>query len=492
MKMSRRTLVIFHRWIGLVAGAWLLTLGVTGVFLDHDEWRWLRQTEVPENWLSPSMMRYLPATVMRYVVSDPADENSWIGGSERGLWITRNRGATWEALRFPNEQHPQVLRFAKIDVDDQRLVIIATDDGLWVMTEFGASIKRLALDGHFINMISPGAKPHSIIGVDDFSTVFTLDINHPENIQHLNFEQPQISGLPETLTLYRFLFDLHFGYGLLSRKWSTWINDLGGIALSVLALTGFLAWYLKRKWRRAGISIRSDHRQSILSGLYRSHAPVIGILGVVPILYLSVTGILFNHILTFIEWGEAREVRREHLPAVWQYQSLKGEIDQVVTFAGDPDHLLISTRFGVLRTRDGGASWSAQTELGSERGQLFRSSDHVFYSTNSRQFFVKGDSEADWETMAGLPSIVYDAEFTKNGLFVKNSRGFFKDSGQFTFEADALKHPDLEAATLYLFLIEIHTGNVFHPEFRWVSDALTVMGILMIVTGPILWWRRKW
>jgi uncharacterized iron-regulated membrane protein len=79
MKMNRRTLVIFHRWLGLIAGAWLLALGVTGIFLDHDEWRWLRQTEVPENWLSPSMMRYLPATVMRYVVADPADENSWIG-----------------------------------------------------------------------------------------------------------------------------------------------------------------------------------------------------------------------------------------------------------------------------------------------------------------------------------------------------------------------------------------------------------------------------
>ena len=47
----------------------------------------------------------------------------------------------------------------------------------------------------------------------------------------------------------------------------------------------------------------------------------------------------------------------------------------------------------------------------------------------------------------------------------------FQRQGQFTFEADALKHPDLEAATLYLFLIEIHTGNVFHPRFRWVSDA---------------------
>ena len=170
MKMNRRTLVIFHRWLGLIAGLWLLTLGVTGIFLDHDDWRWLRQTEVPETWLSPSMMRYLPATVMRYVIADPADEDSWIGGSERGLWITRNRGATWEALRFPDEQHPQVLRFAKIDADDQRLVVIATDDGLWIMPEFGGPISRLALDGHFINMISPGASPNSIIGVDDFST----------------------------------------------------------------------------------------------------------------------------------------------------------------------------------------------------------------------------------------------------------------------------------------------------------------------------------
>ena len=52
MKTNRRTLVIFHRWLGLIAGTWLLALGVTGIFLDHDEWRWLRQTEVPENWLS--------------------------------------------------------------------------------------------------------------------------------------------------------------------------------------------------------------------------------------------------------------------------------------------------------------------------------------------------------------------------------------------------------------------------------------------------------
>ena len=83
--MNRRILLALHRWLGLIAGLWLLTLGVTGIFLDHDEWRWLRQVEVPENWLSPSMKRYLPATVMRYVASDPTDENRWIGGSEPPL-----------------------------------------------------------------------------------------------------------------------------------------------------------------------------------------------------------------------------------------------------------------------------------------------------------------------------------------------------------------------------------------------------------------------
>ena len=489
--MKRRQLVNIHRWLGLIAGAWLLTLGITGIFLDHDDWRWLRQAEVPENWLSPSMMRYLPATVMRYVAAHPADINQWIGGSERGLWITDNRGATWSKLAFPNGEHPQILRLAKLNIDSVPRIIIATDDGIWAMHGFDGPIKRLALGGDFINMISPGSDPHSIIGVKDFNQIFTIDLDAPNSIEMLNLDQPKVSGLPETITVYQFLFDLHFGYGLLSRKWSTLINDFGGLALIILSTTGLLTWYLKRRWKRRK-SPPTDHRKSIIVSLYRGHAPVIGILGIIPILYLSVTGIMFNHFLTFMEWGEAREVRREQLPPVWRYESLQGEIDQVVTFPGEHERMLISTRYGVLVTDDGGASWSSEKALGSQRGQLFRSGDHVFYSTNSRQFFVRADGDSDWRSMTGLPSIVYDAEFTDAGLFVKNSRGFFRDSGQFAFTIDPLKHPNLEAATWYLFMIDVHTGKIFHPQFRWISDALTLMGILIIVTGPILWWRRKW
>ena len=119
------------------------------------------------------------------------------------------------------------------------------------------------------------------------------------------------------------------------------------------------------------------------------HAPIIGILGIIPILYLSVTGILFNHILTFINWGEKIDIDRSDLPYVWRYESLKGEIDQVVTYPDNPEKMSISTRYGVLNTKDGGKNWVRDPITGSERGQLFRTDDHIFYSNNLRQFFTK-------------------------------------------------------------------------------------------------------
>ena len=491
--VKRLLLLKLHRWLGLFAATWLLTLGLTGIFLDHDEWRWLRQTEVPENWLSKSMMRYLPATVMRYVVVDDANADRWIGGSERGLWITENRGQQWSRLSFPDQSRPQVMRFAKIRDGDNRIIVIATDDGLWRMDGFAGPLERLAMRGRFINMVSPGSVPGEIVGVDDFETIFRMSIDAPNDYETVDLSQTTVHGLPQQVTMYRFLFDLHFGYGLFSRKVSTFINDFGGVALILLSLTGVLSWFLKRRWRRLPERAPSgDTRRIVNLSLYRLHAPTIGLLGIVPIVYLAITGILFNHIMMFIEWGEQIDVDRERLPYVWQYDSLKGEIDQVVTYPDQPEKLSISTRYGILNSGDGGKTWFANATTGAERGQLLRSDDHLFYSTNSRQFFTKPDYSDAWLAMEGVPSIVYDAEFSPEGLMVKNSRGFFLGDGDYIFEQSDIRHPDLNAGTLYLFMIDIHTGNVFHPEFRWVSDVITVMGIVMVISGPILWWRRRW
>jgi len=491
--MKRKSLFKIHRWIGLIAAFWLFLLGITGIFLDHDEWRWLRQVEVPETWLSSSMMRYLPATVMRFVAVDKKDSNKWIGGSERGLWKTNDKGGNWEKLKFPDGQHPQVTRFAKINTNDDQIIIMATDDGLWIMNSIDGDLRRLALKGRFINMVSPGSHSKEIIGVEDFEKIFRMDITQPSSLEFIDLNQTKISGLPEHVTMYKFLFDLHFGYGLFSRKISTWINDFGGIALMILSITGFLSWYLQRRWRRKKHLAPSKDKRILLSkSLYRMHAPIIGLLGIIPILYLSVTGILFNHILTFINWGEKIDLERSSLPYVWRYESIKGEIDQVVAYTDSSERMSISTRYGILDTNDGGLTWARDSITDPERGQLFRADDHVFYSNNLRQFFTKRDGENEWIKMTGLPTIVYDAEFYGDELMIKNSRGFFKEKGGYRFEMDEMKHPNLKAATLYLFMIEIHTGNVIHPQFKWISDLFTIMGIIMVITGPILWLRRKW
>ena len=430
---------------------------------------------------------------MRFVAVDKNDSDSWLGGSERGLWVTDDRGINWEKLEFPNGQNPQVTRFAKMDINSQQVIILATDDGLWIMNGFGSEIQRLALKGRFINMVSPGSQSDEIIGVLNFEKIFRMNVNQPSSLEFIDLNETSITGLPEHVTMYKFLFDLHFGYGIFSRQFSTWINDFGGIALMILSMTGFLSWYYQRRWRKNKDRAPSKDRRIFLSkSFYRMHAPIIGILGIIPILYLSVTGILFNHILAFINWGEKIDIDRSNLPHVWRYESLKGEIDQVVTYPENPEKMSISTRYGVLHTEDGGKNWVRDPMTGSERGQLFRTGDHIFYSNNLRQFFTKKDGNEKWQSMSGIPTIVYDAEFFDQGLMIKNSRGFFREIKNYNFEMDEMKHPELKAATLYLFMIEIHTGNAIHPQFKWISDLFTLMGIIMVITGPILWWRRKW
>jgi hypothetical protein len=43
-----------------------------------------------------------------------------------------------------------------------------------------------------------------------------------------------------------------------------------------------------------------------------------------------------------------------------------------------------------------------------------------------------------------------------------------------------------------LLMFELHNGKIIHEGFRWVLDTLAIMALLMVITGPILWWRCKW
>ena len=60
------------------------------------------------------------------------------------------------------------------------------------------------------------------------------------------------------------------------------------------------------------------------------------------------------------------------------------------------------------------------------------------------------------------------------------------------FEASGIAYPPLEGTTCYLFLADVHTGNIIHGEFVWVNDIVAILAIILVITGPIAWWKRKW
>jgi len=485
-----RSLLALHKWAGLAAGAWLLVLGVSGILLDHDEWRWQRQLTVPESWLSARVARLLPATVMRYVAFDEARPNRWLGGSERGLWLTENGGESWSEVPFPEGGTPQALRFVRPDDGSLEGIIVATDDGLWRTTEQGKDIERFALEGTRIGSLTRGSHSDELVGVAGHERIFRISRADPERLEWLNPDRIKVTGLPDQVSVYDFVFDLHFGYGIFGRAASTLINDLGGLAMAALAISGFLYWFLPWRWRRrrgpAPRVRRETHRW-----LYRAHATVFGLLALVPIAYLSVTGILLNHVVAFGNWARDVPMERSFLPPVYQYRSLGGELEQIVAYPGEPRRLSVSTRFGLLHTKDGGKSWKGDSAAGDRGGNLFRAQDRVIFSNNRGVHLQRRDGEGEWLPIRGPATMVSDGALLDSTLYLKNSKGFYREQASGHFELTDMKSPQLEGATFYLFVVDVHTGNIIHEQFKWVNDLAGALAMVLVLSGPALWWRWK-
>ena len=485
-----RALLTLHKWAGLAAGAWLLVLGVSGILLDHDEWRWQRQMTVPESWLSTRVARLLPATVMRYVAVDDAQPDRWLGGSERGLWLTEDGGENWRDVPFPGDAMPQVLRFARPDDGSLEGIIVATDDGLWRTTENGRRIERYAMDGTRVGSLTAGSDPDELVGIADHDRIFRISRSKPSQLEWMNLDQVTVTGLPEQVSVYDFVFDLHFGYGIFGRTASTLINDFGGLAMAVLAISGFLYWFLPWRWRR-GSGPAPRVRRETHRWLYRTHATAFGILALVPIVYLSVTGILLDHVVGFGDWSRDLPMERASLPPVYQYRSLGGELEQVVAYPGEPRRLSVSTRLGLLHTDDGGRSWKADIDTGDQGGNLFRVGNRVFFSNNRGMHRQRRDGERGWSQIKGPATMVSDGVLLDSALYLKNSRGFYREHASGDFELTDMKSPQLAGATFYLFVVDVHTGNIIHEQFKWVNDLVGGLAVLLVLTGPVLWWRWK-
>jgi len=495
-----KTLRTIHKWAGLASLFWLSVLAFTGVILDHHEWRWVNQVTAPTAITSDRVKRIVLPGIMRHVAVDPGDTNHWIGGSERGLWRTRDNGANWVSLNYDGaDGFPQTLGLATDQVLGWSKLWLATDDGIWTLDPNEDDARFYALRGAYVSSIGPGSAPNELIGVVDKTEIFRIATDNPDSVFWHDISDAEVESLYPTVSFFRFIFDVHVGRGLLPQPYGIWVNDFGGVAMIILALTGFLFWGVPRYLRGRKTKYGLKARQTSLRWIFRSHGPVIGVLCFIPLLYFGITGIFLNHIFGFIPWGQSIALEREKLPIAYHYISLNHEVESVVAIPGNRNELIISTRLGLLESEDGGQSWNYDPTIveamQSARADapavhLFRYGDIIF--TMAPDNFYKPLGQETWTKLEGPTRAVSSVAEADGQWFLKTSRGMWSGDLDQAFSLTDFQMPDLDGTPFFLFMADIHAGAIIHDQWKWVNDLVSLGAILLAFSGVLVWWRRKW
>jgi hypothetical protein len=357
-----------HKWAGLIGAVWLAVLGVTGFFLDHDSWRWLQQGKAPA-WLSTQSLDQNSArNVLRMLQVDPDDRQIQIGGGARGLWASRDGGKNWTPTAFAAGDHPQVLAIEPDPARGWGALWLATDDGVYMSKDKGATARPVSLMGEYVTSLAAGARATDMLGVIDKSKVFAFSTDDPGKITTLDIAPLPPDQRPADVQLNRFMRELHFGKGINDQMSSLVLNDVGGVAMFVLSLTGLLYWGLPKWWKsRAGamkakgVKPNKAARRATIVWLFRLHSATLGIVSAVMLLYLSITGIFIGH-----GGRELRELMRgTRVPQAYLTPSIglsnwSGMIDSIVGYPDAPGVFSIGSRLGLFTTGDNGQSWARE------------------------------------------------------------------------------------------------------------------------------------
>jgi hypothetical protein len=486
-----------HRWAGLGAGLWLAVLGATGLVLDHRDWRWLWQAGVPEALVPERIIAKRDAGAMR--LYQVVDAEQRLAGGPAGLWWSNDRGRHWQPTDFGQPGVPYVHQLLRLE----GRWVLATNDGLWLTRDKGRSAEPWLLAGHPITALAPRDR-HSLFAVEDRSRMLVADLQ-TRQMQWLTLGTIPAVELPDRIDLSRLVHDLHFGRGLSRAPWSLWWSDITAVGLCLLPLSGFLYWWLPRYWRRRrrrGRLVSKPTRQRLARWLYRAHAPVIGLAIVVPLLYLSVTGILLDHMPELRGWMKQTRLGQPVLPPVYRLPAWQNEIYAIVSRPGVPAQFSVGTRLGLFATRDGGRHfrrvhlageqarfvWTARQDdglivLGGMGGPNYLGS-----SPEAR----RPDQAVSWRPLPQGAPMPTDITRDADGLTLwKTPRGLKAWDGH-TFQDYPAALPQLEYVPWFYVMDGLHSGLLIHPQWKWINDAVALLAVVLVVTGLWRWWRVKW
>lgn len=459
---------LWHKWAGLLSALFLINLGVTGFILDHREWGWLYQDAFSSRYFNDAFVDDTRKHAMdTFKCTDSSRPKHRLQGGNRGLWRSEDGGTTWnEALFAGRSTMPMVTSVATDRNGTFSTLYAATNEGVWRSRDGGKTFAPFALEEKFVTALSYDPATGGVIGVVDRTEPFRLE--KEGKIHPLAFAIPAADTLPGTVTLARFVYDLHFARGVFAGFGSWLWSDISGIALLLLSVSGIAFWLLPRFYsRRAdrGRPVGVRTRNGIYRWMWRMHAPIAGVLAAVPILYLSATGILIDHSKELRGWMKSIDLPRDYLPPVYRFTSFEGEIYAIASYPRSPMQLSIGTRYGLFDSADGGQNWTLNPSV------------HTFVRSITREgetLKIKGMGGSDYTCCYGEEWL----EKEKKGMGMS---GFCGCDG-----------PVLASVSWFDVIDGLHSGTIIAPWWKWANDLFAAAAIILVFTGILRWLRKRW
>jgi len=397
-----------HKWAGLIGAVWLAVLGLTGFFLDHDSWRWLQQGKAPA-FLTPASLDANSARgVARILQIDPGDRANELAAGQRGLWFSRDGGQSWTAASFAKGDHPMILAVEPDPVEGWGKLWFATDDGVYLSTDKGETAAPATLTGEYVTALAAGSAPGEMLAVVDKTRVVRFSSVEPEKASEFALKPLSPEARPQDVVFNRFVRELHFGKGVADPTTSLVMNDVGGLGMFILSLSGLLYWGLPKWWKHrsktAGAASKATKatRRSTIVWLFRLHSATLGIASVLMLIYLSVTGIFIGHGRELGDWMRATHVPQTVLPPAFGGASWAGWVDSIVSWPGQDGAYTIGNRYGMFTTVDNGDTWAREDDTKGQpltyAGRLRRIGDRVLLAGGmAGPSYIRGIDQVDHE-----------------------------------------------------------------------------------------------
>ena len=488
-----------HRWAGLFALGWLAILSITGIVLTHPEWRWPHRVIVPG----------LPAPALKaaqhghdrvsLIAPDPSRQGRFVVGGVAGLWQSTADNRGWTPVIFAGSNvAPQVFRLLP-DPDNTRLWI-ASDSGIWCLRRGDPQAVQVALRGSEVSALDLGPA-FSLMAIVNQSDLYRVDRTTGASVL-IDLSAAPIAGLPLEVSVNRWGFDLHLGTGFFAVPFSRFVNDIAGTAMIVLAISGFLYWWLPRRWKSLGkAGPTGKAKRNALIWLFRSHAVIAGVIVFVPLVYLSATGVFLDHKLWFQSWSPQLRLPLMATTGNYRLASHGREILGLATFPDKPERLVLQTRIGFLESDDYGKrfrfdhNFPLDLATGWTRLRYLHVGRVEIVGELIGRNYWREAGTTSWHALPKLPGYIplSATALPADRIALRTYAGLAVGTPSGGFAAAPMELPASGGLDLTYLFRTIHGLLIFDRNLIWFNDAVAIASVILMFSGLFNWLsRNRW